>query len=362
MRSLLSATLKDNSCLERGILSGILRTAKEGLFSGLNNLLVYTILDTEFEDKFGFTQREVQQLLKDWDLEDQLPSIQTWYNGYQFGNTTVYNPWSLLSCVNKKGLLKPYWVNTSDNSLIKKLISSATNDVKEELEMLLHGEKVEKAISEAVIFPGIENNSNALWSLLLFSGYVTYKSCKLILGKTYCNLTIPNQEIRLLYHDLITEIFEETLTTSKVSILLQSLTSGDTHTFGILLQEFFINSISMYDLPATEPEKSYHLFVLGLLILLADHYQVKSNRESGLGRYDIMLIPKDVDKLGIIIEFKKATLPKESLELVAKKALAQIKEKEYTQELQNQGIKNIKLMGIACKGKKILIQAENVHE
>ena len=118
----------------------------------------------------------------------------------------------------------------------------------------------------------------------------------------------------------------------------------------------------MYDLPATEPEKSYHLFVLGLLILLADHYQVKSNRESGLGRYDIMLIPKDVDKLGIIIEFKKATLPKESLELVAKKALAQIKEKEYTQELQNQGIKNIKLMGIACKGKKILIQAENVHE
>ena len=322
MRSLLSATLKDNSCLERGILSGILRTAKEGLFSGLNNLLVYTILDTEFEDKFGFTQREVQQLLKDWDLEDQLPSIQTWYNGYQFGNTTVYNPWSLLSCVNKKGLLKPYWVNTSDNSLIKKLISSATNDVKEELEMLLHGEKVEKAISEAVIFPGIENNSNALWSLLLFSGYVTYKSCKLILGKTYCNLTIPNQEIRLLYHDLITEIFEETLTTSKVSILLQSLTSGDTHTFGILLQEFFINSISMYDLPATEPEKSYHLFVLGLLILLADHYQVKSNRESGLGRYDIMLIPKDVDKLGIIIEFKKATLPKESLELVAKKALA----------------------------------------
>lgn len=358
MRSLLTSALKDNQYLEKGVLTGILRTAKEGIFSGLNNLSVYTLLDTEFEDKFGFTEQEVKQLLTDWEMRDQLPEIQAWYNGYKFGNITIYNPWSLLSCVSKKGTLKPYWLNTSDNQIIKKLISLASSEVKEELELLLNKKEIEKEITEAVIFPGIENNSKALWSLLLFSGYLTYSSCKLVIGKTYCNLTIPNQEIEILYKELITEVFERTLTSHKVNIMLRALTTGDMDTFQILLQEFLINSISMYDLPSNEPEKTYHLFVLGLLIFLSDQYQVKSNRESGLGRYDIMLIPKDITKLGIVIEFKK-TAPKETLEMAAQRALEQIKEKQYALELKNCGIKYIKLIGIAFEGKNIFVQSEN---
>jgi len=358
MRSLLTSVLKDNQYLEKGVLTGILRTAKEGIFSGLNNLSVHTLLDTEFEDKFGFTEQEVKQLLKDWDLADKLPEIQEWYNGYTFGNTTIYNPWSLISCANKKGILKPYWLNTSDNALVKKLIYLASEEVKQELELLLNNKTIEKEITEAVIFPGIENNSKALWSLLLFSGYLTYTSCRLTVGKVYCNLAIPNQEIDILYRDLITEVFEATLTSSKVSIMLKALTSGDIKTFEILLQEFIVNSISMYDLPCNEPEKSYHLFILGLLILLADTYQVKSNRESGLGRYDIMLIPKDKSKLGLVIEFKKAS-NQESLELAAQRALEQIKQKQYAQELKSLGITNIKLIGIAFQGKEIFIQTED---
>jgi len=360
MRSLLTSVFKDNQYLEKGILTGILRTAKEGIFSGLNNLSVYSLLDTEFEDKFGFTEQEVKQLLTDWEMSDQLPEIQAWYNGYKFGNTTIYNPWSLISCISKKGALKPYWLNTSDNQIIKKLISLASSEVKEELELLLNKKEIEKEITEAIIFPGIENNSKALWSLLLFSGYLAYSSCKLVIGKTYCNLTIPNQEIEILYKELITEVFERTLTTHKVNIMLRALITGDIDTFEILLQEFLLNSISMYDLPANEPEKTYHLFVLGLLVLLADQYQVKSNRESGLGRYDIMLIPKDKNQLGIVIEFKK-TAPKETLELAATRALEQIKQKEYMHELKSLGIKHIKIIGIAFESKKIFIQSENIE-
>lgn len=372
MRSLLTSVFKDNPHLEKGVLTGILRTAKEGIFSGLNNLSVYSLLDTEFEDKFGFTEQEVKQLLTDWEMLNQLPEIQAWYNGYKFGDRTIYNPWSLISCISKKGTLKPYWLNTSDNQIIKKLISLASSEVKEELELLLNKKEIEKEITDAVIFPGIENNSKALWSLLLFSRYLTYSSCKLIIGKTYCNLAIPNQEIEILYKELITEVFERTLTTQKMNIMFHALTTGDIDTFEILLQEFLLNSISMYDLPSNErsdfakastdcgyePGKTYHLFVLGLLVLLADQYQVKSNREIGLGRYDIMLIPKDINKLGIVIEFKKNT-PKETIETSAQRALEQIKEKHYSQELKNLGIKHIKLIGIAFEGKKIFIQSED---
>ncbi len=360
LRSLLTSVFKDNPHIERGVLTGILRTSKEGIFSGLNNLQVYQLTDTEFSDKFGFVNQEVKQLLNDYNVLGKSNEIQQWYNGYTFGQTTVYNPWSILSCVSKEGALKPYWVNTSDNKLVRKLITLSSIAVKEDLNSLLSGNTIEKEIDEAIIFPGIENDARAVWSLLLFTGYLTYTHLKLKEGKTICTLVIPNKEIAILYKGLIEDIFEHSLSLSTVQDLRIALTTGDTFSFAKVLQEFINSSMSVHDIPSPEPEKSYHLFVLGLLVLLADDYEIKSNRESGLGRYDIMIIPRKPNKLAIVIEFKKATST-ENLEIGAKKALEQIKEKNYVQELKERGIKSIKLFGIAFFGKQLFVDAENVR-
>jgi hypothetical protein len=359
MRSFLTPALKDNDSLNRGILTGILRTAKEGIFSGLNNLKVYSLLNNTFQDKFGFTQQEVERLFNDFNLSPLLDDAQQWYNGYTFGSTTIYNPWSLLMCISEQGAFQPYWVNTSDNLVIKKLLTLSDIEVKTDFELLLSGKSVAKVVDEAIIFPGIEKNDQALWSLFLFTGYLTYTSCELNEGITTCSLTIPNKEIKFLYNNFIKEIVQGLLKTAKVTTFVKALTTGDVETFGILLQEFVLNSISFYDLPINEAEKSYHLFVLGLLALLADSYQIKSNRESGHGRYDIMLIPHDKNNLGIVIEFKKAT-EKETLEIAAQRALEQINNKKYAQELIASGIKHIKAYGIAFKGKDVLVLAEDL--
>jgi hypothetical protein len=291
MRSILTPVLKDNKHLERGILTGILRTAKEGIFSGLNNLKVCSLLDSSFQDKFGFIQPEVEQLLAEYNLLQNLEDVQKWYNGYTFGDTTIYNPWSLLMYVDQQAKLQPYWVNTSDNQIIKKLLVLSDAQLKTDLESLLSGKTVTRIVHEAIVFPGIENNSEAIWSLLLFAGYLTYTKYRLERGRIYCDLKIPNEEVRFLYEDFIQDIFQRTLKTAKSDLFLSSLVMGDIQTFSELLQEFILNSMSIYDLPSDEPEKSYHLFVLGLLVFLIDSYQVKSNRERGYGRYDLMLIP-----------------------------------------------------------------------
>jgi len=354
-RSLMASVFKDNSYLERGLMTGILRAAREGIFSGLNNLQAYGITHTKFQDKFGFTQNEVKQLLNDQNILDKLPEIQAWYNGYSFGEATIYNPWSLNMYVHERGLLCSYWANTSDNQLIKKLLIYTVEDVKKDLESLLNGQIIEKEIDEAVIFPGIEHNPTAVWSLLLFTGYLTYtKQQTNADGKKICLLTIPNKEIMVLYKSLIKAIIENTISESNAKMLLTALTTGDTKIFSELLQEFISNSMSVFDLPKNEQEKSYHLFILGLLVYLMDTYEIKSNRESGFGRYDIMLIPKDSNKLGIIMEFKKAK-DDETIEQAAYKALEQIKQKNYAQELKSRNVHHIKLMGIAFLGKKVLV-------
>jgi len=356
VRILLENVLKDNSFLHRGILTGILRVAKEGIFSGLNNIKVCSLLNFEFQDKFGFTESEIKKLLKDQKLSDKKEDVQAWYDGYTFGETKIYNPWSMIQFADSRGLLKPYWINTSDNKLIKRLISMSDEDVKSDLELLMSGQSINKEINEATIFPGIEKNSEAIWSLLLFSGYVTYNKQELIEGHTLCDLVIPNKELKFLYNELVSNIFESTLTVDKIKALLKALTQGDNESFQELLQEFIVNSISMYDFSDKDPEKSYHLFVLGLLVNLNDTYEIKSNRESGYGRYDIILIPKNTNKLGILIEFKKVR-PGETLEIACKKALEQIQEKQYSHELKDRGIKNIQLLGIAFLGKQVLVQS-----
>ncbi len=357
MRSLLTSVLKDNSHLERAVLTGILKAAKEGIFSGLNNLRVCTLLDEKFSDKFGFTVSEVDELLANTHLTKKSALIKDWYNGYRCGKTTIYNPWSLLECIDHKGEVHPYWVNTSDNELIRRLIAQADEAVKSELELLLNDKPVVKEIDSGLIFPGIENNEKAIWSLLLFAGYATFTRIQKKLGKTFCSLVLPNTEIKLLYRDLISSIFEESLGRSRIENLKESLLTADGERFEEMMQDFVLKSMSAFDIPQSEPEKSYHLFVLGLLVTFSDIYEVKSNHESGYGRYDILLIPHDKKKWGIVLEFKKVSA-KETMPEAAKRALEQIEHKEYAQELRARGIKKVAAFGIACKGKKILVQAK----
>jgi hypothetical protein len=358
MRSLLTDALKDNSYLERGVLTGILRTAKEGIFSGLNNMRVKTLLDKKFSDKFGFTTQEVDQLLSDANLTEKTSLIKAWYNGYHCATTTIYNPWSLLECIDNEGIIASYWSNTSDNELIEKLVARASSPVAAELKMLLDGIQIVKEIDYGLVFPGIEKNQKAIWSLLLFTGYLTFTNLQQPPGKTICSLTIPNEEIKLLYQKLITTIFEQTLNHTLILDLKASLLKADGELFGKVLQEFTITSMSMYDIPKNEAERSYHLFVLGLLVIMSDTFEVKSNRESGEGRYDILLIPHDKKQWGFILEFKKASFDSdEKMEATAQKALDQINDMQYAQELKDRGVTKIAAFGIACMGKKILVKS-----
>lgn len=256
MRSLLTEVFKDNKALKRGILTGILRAAKEGIFSGLNNLRVFTLLENEFQDKFGFTAEEVDDLLSKARLIKKSPAVKQWYNGYKSGSVMIYNPWSLLECIDKKGLLKPYWANTSDNALVKKLIAQADNVVKSDLEELLKGGTIVKEIDNGLIFPGIENNHKALWSLLLFAGYLTFESVSYHDGVARCKLTLPNEEIKLLYNQLITSIFESSLGVSTMLHLADALDDLDGERLNEMLQKFVLRSMSTFDITDKEPEVS----------------------------------------------------------------------------------------------------------
>jgi hypothetical protein len=359
-RGLLCAVLKDNSSLERGVVTGILRTAKEGIFSGLNNLKIFTLLDEQLADKFGFTEKEIEQLLHNYNLESIAPEFKSWYNGYLIGKTKIYNPWSALNCADRSGDLIPYWANTSDNGLIKKIIATSTTDIQDSCAELLHGNAVPNIeINDKMVLPGMINDSDSIWSLLLFSGYITINQCVLnAKGKFICSLVLPNRELNSLFDDLVTALFKEGLEHKNIIALGHALRDADGELFSILLSKFMIQSISCHDLHDTEPEKSYHLFVLGMLVVYSESYTVRSNRESGYGRFDIMLIPHDKNRPGIVIEFKKKD-DKETMDQCANRALKQIKEKHYATELRSQGIDKIAFFGIACHNKEVLLKQEN---
>ncbi len=357
LRNWLSAGLKDNSSLERGVLTGILRIAKESIFSGLNNIETFTILSEEFQDKFGLLEFEVKALLAEYNMLDQLPQIREWYNGYRIGSCTgIYNPWSVLCCIRKKGALAPYWVNTSDNLLIKQLFAQGPDDLKTGLEELLQGRTIAKTIEEGIVFTDLKTNPRTVWSLLVFSGYLTIASTP-----TYgvpCELRIPNAEVTELYRSMILEWFEKNLAESQYNLLLSSLISGDVDTFSEIFQDFFLSSVSVFDVSPEDPEKIYHAFVLGMLIGLKGQYEIKSNRESGYGRYDVMLIAKNPNDLSIIMEFKKVKQQGPAdLEAAAMAALKQIEDKRYAQELLDRGVKRILCLAFAFQGKRVLIRS-----
>ncbi|MCP4154983.1 MAG: AAA family ATPase, partial [bacterium] len=373
IRNFLSAGLKDNDTyLEKSVLTGIMRIAKESIFSGLNNLGVFTLTSREFDDKFGFTEREVETLLKEYRLTQRYADVQRWYNGYYFGSEIIYNPWSVINFLgSKENELKPYWLNTSDNKIVDTYLSKGGKELKEELEQLLRGEVIEKAIDENIILKEVAGREELLWSFLLMGGYLkqTAKRTDENSGKVFYKISVPNLEVRTAYTRIVDRYFSTRIENRKLEIMLGALLEGNIEVFEEIFSDYVVTSMSYFDIgekstksmeapkPAKsmDSEKVYHAFVMGLLLWLPAGYRLKSNRESGYGRYDIMIIPPDASRLGFIIEFKKP-MKKQSMESAVKAALKQIDEKKYETELEQEGIKSYKKLAIVFKGKKVIIR------
>ena len=363
MRLFLENGLKDNVSLHKSVLTGILRVAKESIFSGLNNLVVNDIFTETYNQFFGLLPQEVEAVFKEYDLEYKLKEIKNWYNGYNYGGQTIYNPWSIINCLYYQGEIKPYWVNSSGNELIRELLLKGNEDLKSSLELLIQNQSIEKKIDENIVFAEIESKSSSIWSFLLFSGYLSIVSSRRERGRLFAELEIPNQEIKYIYEEIFLDWLEENIGSQKLSLMLNALTEGDVESFAQIFREFTINSLSYFDTSGSEAEKVYHAFVLGLLLNLRDNYQVKSNRESGYGRYDIMIIPDDKNKLGIIIEFKKISqFSSESKKEALDSALQQIEEKNYQAELNSLGINDILKLAVVFSGKEVEVKSGDSDE
>lgn len=357
VRNILTAGLKDNVYLEKALVTGILRVAKESIFSGLNNLEVNTILGLNFNDKFGFEEEEVKDLLQYYDLECKMDEVKNWYNGYMFGGKVIYNPWSVLNYIknNEQGFM-PYWINSSGNELIKRLLSRGTKETKECLEELIKGNAITKIVDDHIVMKDVDEDEENIWSFLTMSGYLKPVKQELIRGKIKCDLKIPNEEVHIFYENLIEKWFKESLTSQNYNTMLKALITKDIETFDEIFTEFIMRNMSYFDVSGKEPEKVYHAFVLGMIVSLNNEYEVKSNKESGYGRYDVMLIPRDASNLGIIIEFKriKETNSK-TIKTGIEEALKQIEENKYEAELIDRGVGDILKLAIVFKGKKVKI-------
>ncbi|KJJ83608.1 protein containing DUF1703 [Candidatus Omnitrophus magneticus] len=364
MRNFLSGGFKDNTSLEKGVLTGILRVSKEFIFSGMNNLGVFTILSAEFNDKFGLTGEEVQKLLIDYNLDNKFDDVRAWYNGYNFEGVTIYNPWSIINyAASLKKVLKPYWANSSDNKLIEDSLTHNGKELKNELLALLNGENIVKTLKENITFEDLEKHEDMLWSLLLFSGYLTasfsHKNNREI---NFYNLSAPNLEVRTLYYDLLMRWFDKRMERDKQELMLEALEKGNIEDFEFYFSEFVLNSFSYFDTGGEHAEKVYKSFVLGLFVLLADKYELENEREAGAGRCDLILIPKDKNKLGIIIEFKKVDArKKEKMPQAVKAAFKQIEEKQYDVILKSRGIEKIKKLAIVFQGKKVWVREGQIN-
>ena len=364
MRLLYSNCLKDNNFVERAVLTGIYRVAKESIFSGLNNLKVSTLIDDEFADCFGFTPQEVHQLLIDTNALDREEDVQRWYNGYIFGkDQVIYNPWSILSFLeNTQRELKPYWVNTSSNDIIKQLIMEGDADVKQEIEVLLGGGTLKKAISEDVVFGNIQESPDALWNFFLFSGYLRLVNKTLVKNKQFGEFQIPNIEIQTIFEDSILYWFSKSQTYNKFNVVLENLMKGRIKDFSKYFADFIRMTCSYYDFADSEPEKVYHALVLGMMVQLQTEYRITSNRESGYGRYDVMLHPLQSNLPAFVFEFKKFDAEdEESIQETLASAMQQMKTNNYAAALQQEGHTNIHLIAIAFKGKEVKMVFEEAE-
>jgi hypothetical protein len=358
LKSFLGA-LKDGTKLQYAVITGILRVSRENIFSDLNNPSMFTILNHKYSDKFGILESEVIQMFQDFDIEDDLEKVRSWYDGYVIGITkSIYNPWSFINYVSNhsEGLI-PYWVNTSSNRLIKDLMARGDSILKQDLEQLIQNKTIEKRINPYIVFRDLERNADAVWTLFLFAGYL-----KVIDRRTdendvfWYTLSIPNKEVTSIFRKFLEDWLTDFIPMNEVEIFTKSLLTGDAETAEDILQKYVIQSMSYFDKDGEHPEKIYHAFVLGLLVHLSGRYLVKSNAESGYGRYDISLVPLDKNGVGVILEFKVVnTLKKETLENAVKSALKQIEDKQYETELRAMGIKEVYKYGVVFEGKKVKV-------
>ena len=357
MRNFLSNTLKDNIYLEKALLTGILRVARESIFSGLNNLDVYSILKEGYSDKFGFTEVEIEKMLNDFNIVKEKDEFKRWYNGYLFGNTVIYNPWSTLSYLKDKNeYFMPYWVNTSENKIIKTILAKGSDGLKKSFEELLKGNTIETTIDENIIMADIEANENNVWSFLLLSGYLKVVDKIRKEDEIYYEVAIPNVEVKHMYNKIIKDWASESYVSSEYNEMLKALINFDYEVFEEIFIDYVEKSLSYFDVSGEEPERVYHGFVLGMLVALNNTHYVLSNRESGYGRYDVMVIPKDITKPGIIIEFKRARKNnKKTIEQLIEEAKKQIEDKKYETELLSRGITDIKKLVIVFKGKEVFV-------
>lgn len=353
MRGILGTALKTSPYLEKAVVTGILRVAKESLFSDVNNVKVYGLLDTKYGEYFGFTEEEVTDLFHRADLDHDADKIRNWYNGYRCGETVIYNPWSIVRCIDEQGEFRLYWANTSGNDLVKKLFAQGNEALKENLEKLIAGKPIEGLINEYMVFGDLQRDQNAVWSLLLFAGYLKAVESTREKNHIRCVLTAPNYEVQVLFEDIVHGWLSEPLGEDNYQSLLNSLLRGDLEEFRPRFEDCLTLAFSIFDVTGQHPEKFYHGFVLGLVVSLADRYDVKSNPESGYGRADVLLIPKDKTQLGLVLEFK--TLRDKNVDLTegANQALQQILERRYADTLRAQGITRILHLGLAFRGKEV---------
>ena len=350
-----SSALKTNDSLKYGILTGITRIIKEGIFSGLNNLKVDTILNKKYSEYFGLLESEVIKMLDYFEMKYKIEEVKEWYNGYIFGDKRVYNPWSIINYVDN-GEIKAYWANVSGNTLLENMLDQAGEDVYTDLKRFTDGESIEKYISDGTTIKSLLSNDDEIWQLFLYSGYLTKAKEQIEIDETSeytnsYNLTIPNKEIRKYFGNMFLNRFFGT--ELKTSILIKALESGDIKKFEKTLGEIMVNMLSHFDLDS-EMEKIYQVFMIGLVGFLMGKYEIISNNESGYGRYDLAMIPIKSNEKAYLMEFKISKTEK-GMTLKAEEALKQIDEKKYDTRLKARGIKNILKIGIAFYGKKVKV-------
>ncbi len=355
IRNLFSGAFKDNRSLAYGFLTGILRVAKESIFSGMNNLKVNTIMDDRFSTYFGFSKAEVEEMLRYYGQSDKLDEVCQWYDGYRFGSSDVFNPWSVINYIDEDCHPKAFWQYTGSNEIIGDILTMASAEITENLSRLMQGETIVSYVDTGVIYPEVKRNPSSVYSFLLVAGYL--KSCEIIPqdnGGFLCRVAIPNKEIAFVYAKEIIARLKPVESESTAADIQQAIYEKDTGKLRSCIEDFLRQAISVYD---TASEAFYQGLMLGLCAMMNNRYIVRSNRESGMGRFDIQLQPMQKDLPGFLFELKASKQPSEDLEKLAESALEQIKARQYTAELKSAGISEIVCIGIAFRGKEVAIKS-----
>lgn len=358
MRNFMSTVFKDNTDIFRGVVTGILRVSKESIFSGLNNIAVFTLLDRPICSAFGFTQEETDRFLDDYSQGEHKEDVKTWYDGYLFGDEVMYNPWSVLNYIMYNGVLAPYWVNTGSDVLLRHLLADGPSQIRDGVEALIQGDPVRSVINDKLAFPDLLAKPANIWSFMLFSGYL--KASNPVLTPEDLieyTLQVPNREVKTVFRTIIQSWIDNgPVKNDRLERMLQALGENNMPIFQRLLNDFVVNTLSYYDTSGRDPEKVYQAFLLGMLVS-SGAYEVSSNRESGLGRYDILMRPRNIQKRGVIMELKLYDpMFDKSVDDVLDSALQQIEDKQYEATLRAAGVADILKMAITFDGKRVWIK------